>query len=196
MLWLWLPADWCKRARHKPAVLTKPPARLPPQQLSDKCAKRVLKEQEDEARDWQVDPGLRAACEKDVGECREEILPRQGPGCLRLLPSLPSACLSLLHLLAAALTTSLKPLHWPLGTLQCAEELCDDVDGEGGGEVTECLVSGAQASSLCPLSPAAASRSPASLPAGMPLLEQLPSAPSSPPSPPAPPPRSSSTWAA
>lgn len=39
----------------------------PVAQLSGKCAKRVAEEEEEEARDWRIDPGLHRACEKDTG---------------------------------------------------------------------------------------------------------------------------------
>ncbi|KAL4443753.1 hypothetical protein ABPG75_011490 [Micractinium tetrahymenae] len=42
--------------------------RMPKKKLSDKCARRVFEEEEEEAKDWRIDPGLHRKCAGDAAE--------------------------------------------------------------------------------------------------------------------------------
>lgn len=61
--------------------LPPPPSCGPPlapcSQLSDKCARRVFEEEQEEAKDWRVDPGLHRKCAKDVAELCGDADPRE-----------------------------------------------------------------------------------------------------------------------
>ena len=136
------PAPYTASASSRQATPPPPappsPTHPPRPQLSDKCEARVFEEEEDEAKDWRVDARLRAACEKDAGGwTRCSVGGRWHPlaglqsigrhGCrFGKFGSLLGAC---------------RPRRTCRRAVRCAaEKLCDDVDDEEEGAVTECLV--------------------------------------------------------